>query len=160
MKWLNHWKKQGKASHVLHSIYSYFATRESTYDAETILNEAFLVSLDVQGKEAAYPWLVKSHINRHGWQSYFASEAEIMTRIKLAAQHYPERWLQYIKDTSVPKPFYQGRDSSFVLGYKYLVRFLMLVDQAELADKITNAFVSSLVEEVREQPIPEVPWFH
>ena len=46
-----------------------------------------------------------------------------------------------------------------MLGYKYLVRFLMLVGQVELADKITTAFVDSLVEEVREQPIPETPWF-
>lgn len=82
-----------------------------------------------------------------------------MTRIKLAAQHYPDRWLRYIKDTSVPAPYYRRRGYSFVLGYKYLVRFLMLVGQVELADKITTAFVDSLVEEVREQPIPETPWF-
>ena len=82
-----------------------------------------------------------------------------MQRIRLAAQHYPDRWFQYIKDTSVPAPYYRRRGHSFVLGYKYLVRFLMLVGQVELADKITNAFVESLVEEVREQPIPETPWF-
>jgi len=159
VKWLHHWKDQGKASHALHAILSYFETSEKTYDAEEILNEAFLVSLVVQGKEAAYPWLVKSHIHRHGWQSYYASETENMARIRLAAQHYPDRWLQYIKDTSVPAPYYRRRGYSFVLGYKYLVRFLMLVGQVELADKITTVFVDSLVEEVREQPIPKTPWF-
>ena len=83
-----------------------------------------------------------------------------MTRIRRAAQHYPDRWLQYIKDTSMPAPYYRRRRYSFVIGYKYLVRFLMLVGQIELADEITTAFVDSLVEEVREQPIPETPWFH
>lgn len=159
VKWLYHWKNQGKASRALRSILSYFETSETTPDAEKILDEAFLISLAVEGKDAAYPWLVKAHIHRNGWQSYYANESEIMTRIRLAAKHYPDRWLQYIRDTSVPAPYYQRRRYSLVVGYKYLVRFLMLVGQVELADKITNAFVASLVEEVREQPIPETPWF-
>lgn len=159
VKWLHHWKDQNKTLRALRSIFSYFETSETTYGAEEILDEAFLVSLSVEGNDAAYPWLVKAHIHRHGWQSYYTSETETMTRIRLAAQHYPDRWLQYIKDTSVPAPYYRRRGYSFVLGYKYLVRFLMLVGQVELADKITTAFVDSLVEEVREQPIPETPWF-
>ncbi len=157
-KWLHHWKSQGKTSKALQSILSYFDTSETTYSAEEVLDEAFLVSLAVEGKDAAYPWLVKAHIHRHGW-SYYESDAQIMTRIRLAAKHYPDRWLQYIKDTSVPLPYYRRRRYSFVIGYKYLVRFLMLVGQVELADKITAAFVDTLVEEVREQPIPATPWF-
>ena len=159
VKWLHHWKDQRKASRALRSILSYFETNEATYDAQEILDEAFLVSLAIEGKEAAYPWLVKAHIHRNGWQSYWASETEVMQRLRLAAEHYPDRWLQYIKDTSVPAPYYRRRGYGFVLGYKYLVRFLMLVGQVELADKITTAFVDSLIDEVREQPIPATPWF-
>jgi len=159
VRWLHHWKNQDKAPQALQSILSYFETSETTYGAEEILDEAFLVSLAVEGKNSAYSWLVKAHIHRHGWQSYYTSETEIMTRLRLAAQHYPDRWLQYIKDTSVPAPYYRRRRYSFVIGHKYLVRFLMLVGQVELADKITDAFVDTLVEEVREQPIPETPWF-
>jgi hypothetical protein len=158
-KWLHHWKEQGRASHALRTILSYFETDEKIYRAEEILDEAFLVSLAVEGREAAYQWLVKAHIHRNGWQSYYASEVEVMARLKLAAEHYPDRWLQYIKDTSVPAPYYRRKGYSFVLGYKYLVRFLMLVAQEELANKITTSFVTSLIEEVREQPIPETPWF-
>jgi len=83
-----------------------------------------------------------------------------MTRLRLAAQYYSDRWEQYIKDTSVPALYYRRRGSSFVLGHKYLVRFLMLVGEDELADRITDSFVETLVEEVREQPIPEASWFH
>jgi hypothetical protein len=158
-KWLFHWKKQRKASHALRSIFSYFEMNEITHEAEEILDQAFLVSLAVEGKRAAYPWLVKAHIHRHGWQSFYTSETETMTRLKLAAKHYPDRWLQYIKDTSLPAPYYRRRRYSFNIGYKYLVRFLMLVGQSEFADKVTSSFVDTLVEEVREQPIPETPWF-
>jgi hypothetical protein len=160
VKWLQHWKDQRKASRALRTILCYFETSETTYGAEEILDEAFLVSQAIEGKEAAYPWLVKAHIHRHGWQSYYASETEVMQRIRFAAQHYPDRWVQYIKDTSVPAPYYRRRRYSFVIGYKYLVRFLVLAGQIELADKITTAFIDSLVEEVREQPIPGTPWFH
>ncbi|MBE0574374.1 MAG: NACHT domain-containing protein [Desulfuromonadales bacterium] len=159
VKWLQHWKGQGKASHALRTILSYFETVETIYRAEEILDEAFLVSLAAEGREAAYQWLVKAHIHRNGWQSYYASEAEVMARLKLAADYYSDRWLQYIKDTSIPAPYYRRKGYSFVLGYKYLVRFLILVSQEELADKIATAFVASLVDEVREQPIPETPWF-
>lgn len=158
-KWLHHWRAQGKISRALCSVLSYFEMSETTHDVEEILDEAFHVSLEVEGKDVAYKWLVKAHIYRHGWQSNWTSETEIMTRITLAANHYPDRWLQYIKDTSVPAPLYRRQRYSIVLGYKYLVRFLVLVGQIELADKITTAFVDSLVAEVREQPIQETPWF-
>lgn len=159
VNWLHHWKEQGKASKALQSIHAYFETSETNFGAEEILDQAFLVSLAVEGKDAAYPWLVKAHIHRHGWNSYYTSETEVMTRLRLAAKHYPERWLQYIKDTSVPAPYYRRRRYSFVLGYEYLVRFLILVGQVELADRVTTAMVTTLAEEVREQPIPETPWF-
>ena len=158
-KWLHHWRVQGKTSCALRSVLAYFETSETTHDVEEILDEAFLVSLAVEGKAIAYKWLVKAHIYRHGWQSNWTSETEVMTRITLAAKYYPDRWRQYIKDTSVPAPLYRRRRDGLVLGYKYLVRFLVLVGQIGLADKITTAFVDSLVEEVREQPIPETPWF-
>lgn len=158
-KWLHHWRGQGKTSRALRSVHAYFETSETTHDAEEILDEAFHVSLAAEGKDVAYKWLVKAHIYRHGWQSNWTSETEIMTRITLAAKYYPDRWFRYIKDTSVPAPLYRRRRYSLVLGYKYWVRFLVLVGQVELADKITTVFVNSLVEEVREQPIPETPWF-
>jgi hypothetical protein len=159
VRWLHHWKKKGRAQAALHSILIYFETSESTYGADEILDDAFLIALATKGKDFAYQWLVKAHIHRNGWQSFYSSEAEIMTRIRLAAKHYPDRWLQYIKDTSWPPPYYRRRRFSFVIGYKYLVRFLVLVGQVNLADKITTAFVNSLAEEVREQPIPKTPWF-
>lgn len=159
VEWLHHWKRQGKASHALQALRSYFEKSQTAYGADEILDEVFLLSLSVEGKDAAYPWLVKAQIHRHGWQSFYTSESEIMQRISLAAMHYSDRWFQFIKDTSEPAPYYRRRRYSFVIGYQYLVRFLMLVGQVEVADKITTRMVDTLVEEVREQPIPEGSWF-
>jgi hypothetical protein len=158
--WLHHWKAAGRGSQALRSLLAYSETNVMTHRAERILDEAFLVSLAVEGKDAAYPWLVRAHVHRHGWQSYWTSEREIMTRLEFAARYYAGRWRQYIEDTSVPAPYYRRRGFGLVLGYKYLVRFLMLVGQTDLADIITTTLVDTLVEEVRDQPIPEALWFH
>lgn len=159
VSWLHYWRDQGKATLALRDIQSSFEASETTYGADEILDEAFRVSLEVEGKDAAYPWLVKAHIHRHGWQSYFSSEKEAMRRLELAAEHYPDRWLTYIHDTSAPAPYYRRRRYGLVIGYKYLVRFLVLVGQTQVASDVTDAFVKTLIEEVREQPIPLTPWF-
>jgi hypothetical protein len=80
--------------------------------------------------------------------------------LEFAARYYADRWQQYIEDTSVPAPYYRRRGFGLVLGYKYLVRFLMLVGQTNLADAVTTMLVDTLVEDVRDQPIPEALWFH
>lgn len=157
--WLNHCRDQGLTRRALQSIRAYFDSSESTYGADEILDEAFRISLEVEGKDAAYPWLIKAHIHRHGWQSWFTSEKEALGRLELAAMHYPDRWFSYIRDTSVPAPYYRRRRHGLVIGYKYLVRFLVLAGQVEVASDVTKAFVANLVEEVREQPISHTPWF-
>jgi hypothetical protein len=157
--WLNHCRDQGLATRALHSIRAYFDSSESTYGADEVLDEAFRISLEVEGKDAAYPWLVKAHIHRHGWQSWFTSEKEALGRLERAAMHYADRWLSYIRDTSLPTPYYRRGRHGLVIGYKYLVRFLVLAGQVEVARDVTKAFVANLIEEVREQPIPRTPWF-
>lgn len=157
--WIQHWKNQGRGSEALVSVHSYMETHETTIGVDEILDEAFLVSLAIEGKDAAYPWLVRAHIHRNGWQTNWTSEEEIMGRLQLAARYYSDRWQEYIRDTSLPPPFYRRRGGGFVIGYKYLVRFLMLVGQTQVADSIVESFIETLVDEVREQPIPEAEWF-
>lgn len=157
-KWLDHWQAQGKASAALKSIRDLFDEEDRYFNAEEILDQAFKVSLAEEGKDAAYPWLVKAHIYRHGWQSFWTSSEEVMARLKIAAQTYPERWRDFIRDTSEQTPYYQRRNHDFSLGYKYLVRFLLLVGQTEIALAVTDEFVKTLVSEVRDQPIASASW--
>jgi hypothetical protein len=136
-----------------------FDTQDRYLNAEEILDRAFKVSLAEEGKAAAYPWLVKAHIYRHGWQSYWTSEGEVMERLALAAQHYPQNWMDFIRDTSDQTPYFKRRGKDFSLGYKYLVRFLVLVGQKDIAAAVTDEFVQTLVSEVKDQPIPDALWF-
>jgi hypothetical protein len=158
-EWLDHWSSKRKAPAALKSIRTYFQSGKSTHDVEEILDAAFDISLVVEGKAAAYPWLVDACIFRHGWQTHHAGEDEVMARLKKAATHYSDRWLRFIHDSSQAPPYWHRRGRSFAIGYQYLVRFLVLVEQTEIASKVTDGFVTSLIGETRDQPIPEeVAW--
>lgn len=159
LAWLQHWKNKKQGKKALASIRDFIDSNERTFNIDEILDSAFQVSLEVEGKDAAYAWLVRAHIHRNGWQSYWTSEEQIMGRLKIAARYYSDRWEDYIRDTSLPAPFYRHRDGNFVIGYKYLVRFLLLVGQTEIAGSIVRSFIETLIDEVREQPLPEAVWY-
>ncbi|HEX6826471.1 MAG TPA: hypothetical protein VF077_09170, partial [Nitrospiraceae bacterium] len=83
-------------------------------------------SLELEGKTAAYPWLVMAHVHRHGWQSYWTSSDEVVRRLGWAAKYYKDRWRQYVSDTSRQSRYWERRKHSFSIGIKYLVHFLLL----------------------------------
>jgi hypothetical protein len=157
-RWLEYWTKQRKGREALKAVESFFKDTERTYPADGILDDAFLTSLAVEGKKEAYKWLVRAHVVRHGWQSSWTSTEEAVKRLEWAARHYKSRWREFIRDTSKPEPFWEKRNYGFSIGLEYLVRFLILVDQKELATKYTETLVGILVEEVSDQPLPEIPW--
>jgi hypothetical protein len=157
-KWLSHWHGKGKARRALASITAYFASGAPTYSADEILDKAFEVSLAVEGKAVAYKWIVQAHVQRHGWLSYYTSEKEIMDRLLTVARVYPERWMDYLRDSSTIADSYSHRGYGFAIGYRYLVRFLLLVGQVTLATAITDVFVSNFIVELNDQPVPETRW--
>ena len=157
--WLGKHMAVGKGKEALDAIRRYFASGEPTYHAEEALDAAFDVSMAVEGREAAYEWLVKAHIARHGWQSNWTSRDEILGRLRLVAEHYPERWARFVKDTSEPQEFWKKRGYGLTIGSKYLVHFLLMVNQRGLARRVVDVMVASIIKEVHDQPIPEAPWF-
>lgn len=161
-RWLHHWKVKGRAKQALKAIRGYLdatSTSHTSSIVEELLNDAFDVSLGVEDREESYRWLVRAHVARHGWQSNWTSETEINRRLDVAAKHFPEKWKEYIHDTSDQAPYWERAGFSFAIGYRYLVRFLLLVEQKELAFDLTKNFVEILVAEVSDQPIPPCPWF-
>jgi hypothetical protein len=157
-RWIEYWKEQQKGRDALKAVEAFFKNTERTYSAERILDSAFHVSLAIQGKNEAYKWLVKAHGVRRGWQSYWSSSEETIKRLEWAAKHYKDSWKEFIRDSSKPEEFWEKRDYGFSLGLRYLVHFLILVDQKELAARYAATLVAILIEEVADQPLPEIPW--
>lgn len=158
--WLYYWEKRGKARVALRSIKEFFEKEENVYFAETVLDDAFVVSKRIEGKGAAFYWLVKAQIHRNGWRSYWTSEAEVMTRLKQAAQLYKSDWRRFIFESSAPAKYWKRRNHSFSIGVRYLVRFLLMVGQNDKAVEFTRALIRTANEEVSDQPISASPWFN
>ena len=157
--WLDHWKSKDKGLEAIASIRSYFNEEENPRAAESLLDEVFQVSLELEGKTTAYEWLVLAHIHRHGWSSYWGPEDETLRRIGWAAEYYRNKWVDYILDTSKPSRYREHRKDSFSIGIKYLVKFLLLVGEKKIAVDFVDMCVRIVAEEVSDQPIPECPWF-
>jgi hypothetical protein len=157
--WLRHWDSKGKAVAALAAMKEYFENEENPHEAEQLLDEAFDVSLRVQGKKAAYYWLKRAHIHRNGWSRFMTSSAEVLARLEKAARYYPQSWRQFIADTGEPAPYWRRRNYSFAVGITHLVRYLLLVGQKPLAVSYTRACIKIVEEEVSDQPIPDGAWF-
>jgi hypothetical protein len=111
-----------------------------------------------EGKKKAYKWLVRTHIEHHSWQYYWDKSERVQKRLEFAAKHYKDKWLEYIRDTSMPARYWENRRSGFTIGHVWLVRYLMLVGQKTLAVQLTDEMVKLFVEEVHDQPITALEW--
>ena len=159
-QWFVHWKDRGKGIEAMNSIRSYFEEEEKPHTAaESLLDEVFQASLVLEGKAKAYEWLVRAHIHRHGWSNWYASEKEVLRRLGLAAEHYPESWADFIRDTSEPARYWERRGRDFAIGVECLVRFLLMVGQEDCAADFVDTCVHLVLEEVSDQPTMECPWF-
>lgn len=157
--WLLHWEERGQGRRALKSIKEFFDQEDRTLAAENVLDLAYDVSGRLEGRKAAFHWLVQAQIHRHGWQSHWTSESEVMDRLGKAAKGHRSDWRRFIFETSAPATYWRRRGYAFSIGIKYLVRFLILVDQKQLAADFTKACVKIVLDEVSDQPLPSCSWF-
>lgn len=158
VRWLRHCQSENNARTALQSIWEFFEDQNHSSDADEVLDEAFQVSLASEGKKAAYKWLVLAHVYRNGWASYWTSGEEVEHRLRVCAETYPQKWLEFIHDSSVPNPRYASAETSFSVGTKRLVRFLLFAKQTDLAISIVDTMIDDLASQVQDQPIPELTW--
>lgn len=158
VRWLRHWQFQKRSRLALKSIWDAFKHKDISPDADAVLDEAFHVSLAAEGKNEAYKWLVLAHVYSHGWASYPSSTKEVEDRLRVGAETYPKKWLDFIHDSSVPNPRYPGGGASFSVGSKWLVRYLLFAKQTDVAVSIVDALIDDLDSQVLDQPIPEIKW--
>lgn len=153
--WFDHWKQQGQIRHVLASLETFREAGDIPSGAAELLDAVFLESLHLEGKAKAYRWIVAAQIHGHGWSEYY-SEDKALNRFRLFAQHYRDRWQEFIADTAT-SPFKKFGEQ-LVIAHNRLVRFLLEVDQVEIAIAVTEAMVSTTLEEMADQPLKRPIW--
>lgn len=157
--WLAYWRGRGKGLDAIRAIDEYYQADNNPTNLDDLLDDVFDASLELQGRDAAYVWLVRAHVHRYGWSHWYGGQ-DALTRLERAAAHYSDRWQRYVQDASRQTEFWQkrGRDE-FTFGARYLVRFLLRVGQVDRAVALMRACVDIVCEEVSDQPIPEARWF-
>jgi hypothetical protein len=158
VRWLKYWARKNKGLVALKSIDDYFNSHENPRAIEPLLDEAFDVSIEYEGRRKAYKWLVRAHIERRGWQSNWDNSGNVQRRLELAAKYYKNKWVDFIHDTSKPARYWEKRRFGFVIGMQWLVVYLLLVKQTECAIQLVESMVQLTSEEVHDQPIPSAGW--
>lgn len=151
--WINYWK--------------HTAQKVSAYDCIKIelerglifdeYDSLFELALEVSGKEEAYPWLVKAHIKRYGWDRFYSHDSATK-RWSIIKQLYPTLWLQFIDDTL--KPLFSNDRRMFVSAhiFEMLTEYFLFFDSKELAKVCAMQAVRSVQELVSPVTLPEPTW--
>ncbi len=127
-------------------------------ELENAIDTAFDIALKTQGRTKAYRWLISAHVKRWGWSRWYTSNSEAHTRFRMVANHYRERWQEFITDTAKPGFPVGATRNGIDIGRFRLVHFLVEVGQLDLARALALEMARIFREEVREQPIEMPEW--
>ena len=158
IEWLRYWEAAGHTDEALSDLVSAIAETRRSSDLDDALDEAFEIALRTQGRSKAFPWLIRAHASRSGWQRWFTSSERAQARLRAVAQHYPERWREFIKETAEPVFTTGAERNGIVIGLSRLVYFLVEVGETDLARTYALEMARVFKEELREQPIKAPEW--
>jgi hypothetical protein len=157
-RWLRYWRRQGRALEALAALRQLIAVDHSSFEIDRAYDLAFATSLDSEGRDAAFSWLVLAQRHRYGWQRWYTSSAEAERRLALAAKHYRDRWTQFVIESSESVTFQSSERKTIVIGQSRLISFLLMVGERDRAKQLTATLVDLMVAEVEEQPLVVPEW--
>lgn len=155
--WFSHWRAQGRGIDLLRTIESFLNDEIVPSGVSELLDDAFELSLSLEGKRKAYSWIVAAQIYRHGWERYY-SDSDSLNRFAVFARHYANQWEKFITDTV--KSVNSGSSQNLVIPHNRLVRFLVAVGQVALAKSVAEEMICSLIEEFSDQPLDRPLWLN
>ncbi|MBT2117794.1 NACHT domain-containing protein [Dyella sp. LX-66] len=120
----------------------------------SLYDRAFDLCRSLNGKKAAYKWIVSAHIHRYGWDHYHYDE-ERQRRFDKVAHHYSEKWDDFVHDTS--RSPYDTRLGSSIPSAR-LVELMVKVGQPQAAVDVTETIVSLVVDAFHNQPLGRPSW--
>ena len=157
-RWLRYWRRNDKGHEALAALSELVAEIDSAHEIDKAYDLAFAASLELEGRQAAFPWLVAAQRYRYGWQRWYTSSAEAERRLALAARHYRDRWAEFIAKSAVPAIARPGGRSSIVLGHSRLIDFLLKVGEIDRAHALAETMIATMIAEVEEQPLAIPEW--
>ena len=93
---------------------------------EDILWKVFELSIEAQGKAEAFKWAVRVSGYQKIWSSYHYHENR--EKLEKIASYYPERWLEFIKESAKITDRFLGKNW-LNIGTDMLIYFLLKMNQ-------------------------------
>lgn len=158
-QWFDYWSTQaGQKPKMLQAMQEITEKNTSLPFRTGIFNNLMLrIALDVSGKTAAYEILPRAHMEDFGWSMHGTRE-EAEARFQLIAKHWPEKWLNFIKDTALPRKAYSRDGHSPAIGLSRLVQYLLIMDKKDIVIEIGNMLVDFTLERSKNMDFPASPW--
>lgn len=91
------------------------------------------------GRRAGWEWIVTYHRSMYGWSRYLYGLKDIMWMWEFVQSRFPERWLEFILETS--RLAWRDVGSGPHWDIERMVRYLQTVGQADRAGEVLEAAV-------------------
>ena len=155
VQWFEYWRDQGHGVELLDALA--IALGSEKFGAEaTLLDRAFHLCLKLQGKNKAFRWIVEAHHHRRGWSEQYHGRADSARRIALVAQYYPNRWAEFVAQSS--RPVSMRHEPEYVIPDVALISLLLQVGEIPRALSVLQTIVDLTVEEFEVQPLKRPRW--
>ena len=152
--WFDRCVADGHGRVVLSTLEKYLVKDSWLSPISVLLDKAFDVSRAIQGKNAAYKWIVAAQALRQGWGPWYSSDSPA-DRFEKVAKFYRERWRQFLLDSCTsPLNFSEG----LVIPFERLVQYLVIVGEHQEARKVAWAMADAVIESFEDQPVQQPSW--
>lgn len=154
--WVEFWKTEGASARILAVMRAKREALKFGSPESQLLDKGFELSLVLEGPAPAFEWLIVAHIERHGWDSRFYGSKESDARLTTVAKHYPKRWREFVKRTTIPMANRYG--AGRVAPGPRLVSFLLELGEVAEAVHLAETLVDITCSEFDVQPLPRPLW--
>lgn len=152
-EWTAHWEAKASPAAVRDALMSLHDVEEYA-EVTGIIHE---LTVRLQGRSSAWPWLVKAHREVNGWGAHWADKKPAVEKWEVVRRYYPEQWHAFIVETMEPgRRFWDG----FGIHGRFprLVEYLLLLGKEDHAWGVLQGVCEVIEGLVAPLGITAVDW--
>jgi hypothetical protein len=121
-------------------------------------DEMFSLAFSLYGKQEAYPRLVRAHVQNYGWNWHWVDKEKTIHRWRIIKDTYPDKWYDFIKDTTTSHVGDPLHGFSVYWGFVFLVEYCIFMGKLDIAREATERVVDMASALVSALTLPEPKW--
>jgi hypothetical protein len=156
--WLEAWAGRDRVGEALDDLCSVTAGTRLDLHIDNALDVAAKMALEHRGRSEAFDWSVRAQVTRNSWSSHYTSGSEATARFAFVAEHFRQRWQEFLRRTSRSALGFRREGGHLAVGYERLVEFLLTVGEVDLAKACARSIVDILLAETNTMQFPAPEW--